>query len=141
MRIRKCDIKDVYTVYEILKENDQIGPQSVDHPKALKRIIGNNSAIFLVAEVNNKVVGMVRGVWDGSRALIHQISVHPLHQRIRIGTELVKKIAVKFRDMGAPTISVTASERSSGFFKKLGFRVVPTARLMLHEDINKVIKI
>jgi len=117
MRIRKCDIKDVYTVYDILKANDQIGSPNVDYPEALKRIVVNDSAIFLVAEVDNKVVGMVRGVYDGSRALIHQISVHPDYQRKGIGTALVKEIAVRFEDLGAPTVSVTASERSQVFSK------------------------
>ncbi|MEW6070058.1 MAG: hypothetical protein AB1485_05520 [Candidatus Thermoplasmatota archaeon] len=72
MIIRKCNIKDVNAVYDILRVNDQIGAGSVDNPEALKYTVGNSSVAF---------------------------------------------------------------------FEKLGFYIVPTARFMLNEDIDRILKI
>ena len=62
------------------------------------------------------------GNYDGSRAIIHQLSVHPAYQKQGIGTALVKEIVKRFRQMGAPTVSATVTEESLPFWQKAGFR-------------------
>jgi len=64
----------------------------------------------------------VTGNYDGSRAIVHQLSVHPAYQKQGIGTALVKEIVKRFRQMGAPTVSATVTEESLPFWQKAGFR-------------------
>jgi N-acetylglutamate synthase-like GNAT family acetyltransferase len=139
MKIREFKIDDAHDVEEILKLNDQYSPL-VEGREAMKRVTECKAAVYLVALKYGKVVGVVRGVYDGSRALVHQISIHPKHQKSGIGSALVREIATRFKAMGAPTVSVTASTRSQGFFEKAGFKVLPQVIFMLAYSIDELIE-
>lgn len=120
--IRNFELKDTAQVVEILKLNSQYGFSAVDGPEAMKRVKACSAAVFLVCEIDDKVAGVVRGNYDGSRAIIHQLSVHPKYQKRGVGTALVKEIVKRFLERGAPTVSATALEESLGFWQKIGFR-------------------
>ncbi len=122
MLIRDFQLVDTDGIVEILKLNSQYGFPEVDGSEAMKRVKACSAAVFLVCEVEGKVVGVVRGNYDGSRAIIHQLSVHPAYQRRGIGTALVKEIVKRFRQMGAPTVSATVIEEGLPFWQKIGFR-------------------
>jgi len=120
--IRDFQLTDRDEIVEILKLNNQYGFPEVDGPEAMKRVKACSVAVFLVCEIDGRVVGVVRGNYDGSRAIVHQLSVHPAYQRQDIGTALVKEIVKRFRQMGAPTVSATVTEESLPFWQKVGFR-------------------
>ena len=122
MLIRDFQLTDRDEIVEILKLNNQYGFPEVDGPEAMKRVKACSAAVFLVCEIDGRVVGVVRGNYDGSRAIVHQLSVHPAYQRQDIGTALVKEIVKRFRQMGAPTVSATVTEESLPFWQKVGFR-------------------
>jgi len=119
--IRDFQFADMDEIVEILKLNDQYGFPEVDGPEAMKRVKTCGTAVFLVCETDGKVVGVVRGNYDGSRAIIHQLSVHLAYQKRGIGTALVKEIVKRFEQMGAPTVSATITEESLSFWQKVGF--------------------
>jgi N-acetylglutamate synthase-like GNAT family acetyltransferase len=120
--IRDFQLTDRDEIVEILKLNNQYGFPKVDGPEAMKRVKACSATIFLVCEIDGRVVGVVRGNYDGSRAMVHQLSVHPAYQKQGIGTALVKEIVKRFRQMGAPTVSATVTEESLPFWQKVGFR-------------------
>jgi N-acetylglutamate synthase-like GNAT family acetyltransferase len=120
--IRDFQLTDRDGIVEILKLNNQYGFPEVDGPEAMKRVKACSAAVFLVCEIDGRVVGVVRGNYDGSRAMVHQLSVHPAYQKRGIGTALVKEIVKRFRQMGAPTVSATVTEESLPFWQKAGFR-------------------
>jgi len=122
MLIRDFKVNDINDMVEILKLNNQYEIPEVDGPDAMKRVKECSAAIFLVAEANGKVVGCIRGVYDGSRGLIHLLSIHPKYQKHDIGTKLVEKIIERFEKRGAPTVSATVTEESFEFWQKVGFR-------------------
>jgi N-acetylglutamate synthase-like GNAT family acetyltransferase len=119
--IRDFQFADIDKIVEILKLNDQYGFPEVDGPEAMKRVNACSTAVFLVFEMDGKVVGVVRGNYDGSRAIIHQLSVHLAYQKRGIGTALVKEIVKRFEQMGAPTVSATITKESLRFWQKVGF--------------------
>jgi len=121
MTIRNFRLEDIDELVEILKNNNQYNFPEVDGPDAMKRVKNCNSAIFLVYERNSNVVGFIRGSYDGSRAMIHQLSILSEYQKNGIGKELVKKIINRFKRIGANTVSATITEQSYEFWKKIGF--------------------
>ena len=122
MLIRDFQLRDIDEIVEILRLNNQYGFPEVDGPEPMKRVKACTAAAFLVCEIDGKVVGVVRGNYDGSRATIHQLSVHPAYQRRSIGKSLVNEIVKRFQQMGAPTVSAMIAEESLPFWQKIGFR-------------------
>jgi len=120
--IREFELADTDAIVEILKLNNQYSFPAVDGPEAMKRVKACTAAVFLVCAVDGRVVGVVRGNYDGSRAIIHQLSVHPDYKKRGIGTALVKEIVKRFQQMGAPTVSATVTDESLPFWQKVGFR-------------------
>jgi len=120
--IRDFQLNDIDAIVEVLKLNNQYDFPNVDGPRAMRRVEACGAAVFLVYETEGRVVGAVRGNYDGSRAIIHQLTVHPAYQRRGIGTALVKEIVSSFQRIGAPTVSAMVTEESLPFWQKVGFR-------------------
>jgi N-acetylglutamate synthase-like GNAT family acetyltransferase len=120
--IRDFQLADTDKIVEILKLNNQYGFPEVDGSGAMKRVKACTVAVFLVCEIDGRVIGVVRGNYDGSRAIIHQLSVHSAYQRQGLGTALVREIVTRFQQMGAPTVSAMVTERSLPFWQSVGFR-------------------
>jgi len=122
MLLRDFQIGDVDVIVEILRLNSQYAFPEVDGPEAMRRVKACSATAFLVCEMDGRVVGIVRGNYDGSRAIIHQLSVHPAYQGRGIGAALAGEIVERFRKKGAPTVSAMVHEKSLGFWEKVGFR-------------------
>ncbi|MFX1257205.1 MAG: GNAT family N-acetyltransferase [Promethearchaeota archaeon] len=79
---------------------------------------------FLFIKLKRRLLVFIRGTYDGSRAIIHQLSIHPEYQKRNIGQALVNKIIKKFKERGSDTVLATVNDESFGFWKKVGFRKV-----------------
>lgn len=144
MTVRRATADDLDSVVRITKENNHYWTPEVDGREPLSRILERDTNVFLVSESpdDNEVTGFILGSWDGARAIIHKISVKPDLQKCGIGSALVNEAIGRFKQMGAPTVGVTAADNSlenemiesTGFWTKLGFRMIP-ARLMINFDI------
>ncbi len=132
VHIRPFVETDCERLVEILELNGQYGHPDVEGPAAMKRVAACPAAFFFVAEVDGRSQGLVRGNYDGSRAMIHLLSICPDVQRQGIGTALVAAVEHEVRGRGAPSLSVTVTDESAGFWEKLGFGFgAADVRLML----------
>ena len=134
VKIRPFEPKDSDYLVEILKTNKQYSYPNVDGPKAMLRVAKCDAAIFLTAADNERAVGCIRSTYDGARAMIHLLSVHPEYQNHGIGSKLVKAAITELKARGAPTVSVTVTDASKGYWDKQGFEQIP-AFLMLKTKI------
>jgi ribosomal protein S18 acetylase RimI-like enzyme len=137
MEIRDFRPEDSSALVNILRANQQYGHPEIDGPEAMLRVYDCAAAEFLVAEQGSDVVGMIRGTYDGSRAVIYLASVHPDHQRRGIGRALVLEIARRFQERGAGSIAVIVPG-DAGFWKKMKFR--QTTRVMQAFPIDTVLE-
>ena len=137
MEIRGFRPEDIDALLDILKANQQYGHPDIDGPEAMLRVHGCVAAEFLVAEEEGTILGMIRGTYDGSRAIIYLASVHPDYQRRGIGRALVLEIARHFKERGASSLAVIVPG-DAGFWKKLKFR--QTTRVMQAFPIDQVLE-
>lgn len=137
MQIRDFRESDCDALVAILRANLQYGDPESEGPEAMRRVHACPAAVFLVAEEDGVPVGFIRGVYDGSKALVHIVSVRPDRQRRGIGTALVREAARRFRQRGATSLAVTVPGDNLAFWKALSFRL--TTRLMVAHPIDAVI--
>jgi len=136
--IRAFRAGDVPALEAILRANGQLWHQEVEGGPAMLRFAAHPGAVFLVCEARERgdteeeeprdaasagrpVLGCCRGVYDGSRAVIHLLSVHPEAQGRGVGTALCRAMQRELKALGAPTVSATVGESSAGFWEKMGF--------------------
>ena len=136
INIRNFQESDAPYLVEILQLNGQYGSPEVEGVEAMKRVAACPSAIFLVASTRRRTYGGIRAIYDGSRACIHLLSVHPDRHGAGIGGALVDAVRRECRRRGAPSLSVTVTEHSAGFWEKHGFSRLPVF-MMLQESIAK----
>jgi len=125
MEIRPFVEKDADRLVEILQLNNQYDCPAVEGPAAMRRVAACQSAVFLVAEINGHPQGFIRAIYDGSRAMIHLLSVHPAVQHRGIGRRLVEAVEKELEQRGAPSVSVTVTDTSVAFWSKQGFERLP----------------
>ncbi len=132
MKIRKYKKSDSEHIVEILKLNKQYGYPRIEGPEAMSRVAKCGAAIILVAEIDNHIVGYIKAIYDGSRALIHLLSVHPKYQDRNIGGALLVATENELKKRGAPSVSVSVTIKSMRYWEKKGFKRIPVF-LMLKE--------
>jgi ribosomal protein S18 acetylase RimI-like enzyme len=132
IQVRPFRQHDICSLVEILNLNGQYGYPEIEGPDSMRRVANCDAAVFLVAEVETEPCGFIKAIYDGSRALIHLLSVHPNYQLSGIGSALVDAVSVELSRRGAPTVSVTVTEQSAGFWDRKGFKRLPVF-LMLKE--------
>jgi ribosomal protein S18 acetylase RimI-like enzyme len=139
VKIRRFRPADAKNCEEILKLNNQLTYPEIDGIKAMMRVYNRQGRYFLVASEKDSVTGLIRGVYDGSRALIWELSVHPDYKCRGIGRELVKELLKRFKEDGAPTASVTVTEKSENYYKKIGFEETPVKLLIAEIKKKKIL--
>jgi GNAT superfamily N-acetyltransferase len=132
IEIRHFKERDVDRLVEILRLNGQYDNPDVEGSDAMKRAANCDASIFLVAAEESQAC-LIRGVYDGDRALIHLLSVHPDHQHRGVGSLLVDGIKSEFARRGSPGTLVSVSETSASFWEKIGFKRLPVF-LMLNDS-------
>jgi ribosomal protein S18 acetylase RimI-like enzyme len=90
----------------------------------ITRKLSKDPRLFLVYEVDGRIVGSVIGGWDGWRGWIYKLGVSAKHRRMGIGTALVDEVVKRLQELGARRIGASAvptNVASISLFKKNGF--------------------
>lgn len=139
IKIREAIPTDFERLEKILSQNEMLSHPEIDGKEAMQRIYEKMGKYFLVALEEDYIVGLIRGVYDGSRAIIHQIAVDKKYQKKGLGKKMIQKLAMRFKSEGASSISVTVTENSKNYYKNLYFSDLSIS-LMVASDIDKVIE-
>lgn len=125
MRIRKFCIKDYDDVIKLWKEADlPYKPKGRDKRENIEKELQREKAIFLVAEINGKIIGSVFGTDDGRKGWINRLAVAPEYQGQGVATSLTREIESVFLNRGIEIIACLIENwntRSMQFFEKNGY--------------------
>lgn len=117
-------IIDLYRMEEWWTEE----PYGPDH---VVRIVAG-SHCFVIASIEDQIVGMGRAISDGiSDAYLQDVTVKQDYRRRKIGKKIVKALVSRLHRDGLKWIGLIAERGSRDFYKQLGFKEMPDSAPML----------
>lgn len=99
-------------------------PRGRDSREAITRQMEGGTSLFLGAEQDGELVGVVLGTHDGRKGWINRLAVHPAHRRRGIGRALVYAVEARLEAMRIEIIGSLIedwNEDSMAFFARLGY--------------------
>ncbi len=102
-----------------------------DGPDHVVRIVAG-SHCFVIASIEDQIVGMGRAISDGtSDAYIQDVTVKQDYRRQKIGKKIVKALESRLNRDGLKWIGLIAERGSRDFYKQVGFKKMPDSVPML----------
>ncbi|MET8231766.1 GNAT family N-acetyltransferase [Micromonospora sp. NPDC005298] len=104
----------------------------------LTAALARDPQLFLVAEVDGDVVGVVLGTFDGRRGMILRLAVDPAHQRGGVATMLVAELEGRFAALGCPRVNLLVLPEDTTalrFWQALGY--VPQPDVLCSKPIAR----
>lgn len=95
-----------------------------DSPEGLRRKLERDADLFLVAEENGRIVGVIMGCYDGRRGWINHLAVTPDQQGVSLGSHLVKEVEVRLKAKGCEKLNLLiepTNEDVQAFYERLGY--------------------
>lgn len=125
MKVRSFRLGDYAAITLIWRETglDNREAETLDD---LAKQLAWDSELVLVAEVEQKVVGVVVGTLDGTRAYFYRLAVDPNYQGLGVGKELVQALETRFRQRGATQVIVMLNQDKKEvmpFYYSLGYEM------------------
>lgn len=120
--VRAMTKNDVDAIYRV-EEDCFVDPWSKD---AIRKELTNNVARYLVAEINNELVGYIGCWFIVDEGHITNVAVHSDHRGKKIGDKLVKEMVdlCKESNLNAMTLEVRSSNTvAQNLYRKYGFKM------------------
>lgn len=129
---RSDEIEEVLTLWE----RCDLFTEGSDPELDIERKLGHHPELFLVAELAGEIVGTVMGGYDGLRASLYYLAVHPEYRGRGVGNALINRLEKKLKALGCSRLAVTLDEEADlliGFYQKLNYDIVDT--LIMHKPL------
>jgi ribosomal protein S18 acetylase RimI-like enzyme len=125
MLIREFRIEDYTRVVTLWKEAGLV-LRPGDELDDIKLKLQRDPDLFLIAEEEHEIVGVVMGAWDGRRGWIYHLAVKPAHQRRGIANALIAELEKRLTAKGARKVNAQVyqgNRNSLEFFKARGYKI------------------
>lgn len=121
MHIRELTLDDYDAALQLWEGAEHLGPVP---PEEVELKLRRDPELFLVAEDDGALVGVVMGAFDGRRAWIFRLAVDSRRRREGIGAALVDELERRATAMGAPRLNLLVfPDNLAGqrFWESLGY--------------------
>jgi len=137
--IRPFQLQDEDAVVALWKTCDLVRPWNDPH-KDIQRKLRVQPALFLVGELNRRIVGTVMAGYEGHRGWINYLAIAPAYQRCGYGRLLMAEAEHLLRAAGCPKINLLVRSTNRAvieFYRRLGYAtddVVSLGKRLQHDD-------
>ena len=103
-----------------------ISVTSSDSKDELKIMLNKNPDLCLIAKIDEEVIGVVMGGFDGRRGYVHHLAVDPEYQKKGYGKLLMDELIDRFQKKRIHKIHLFIEKRNEGviaFYNKLGWEI------------------
>lgn len=123
--IREFRIADYGEVLALWK-NRGLVLRPGDELEDIKLKLQRDPDLFLIAEENHGIVGVVMGAWDGRRGWINHLAIKAAHQRRGVASALIDELEKRLTMKGARKVNAQVYQwntKSLEFFKTRGYEI------------------
>lgn len=125
MHIRELTLDDYDRLVEIwTKAGLSHRPQGRDANEHFRTEISRETAVFLGAEVDDMLVGVLLGTHDGRKGWINRLAVLPGYRNRGIGSALVTEVEQRLNVLGIKIVTCLiedGNDASGNFFESIGY--------------------
>ena len=129
MYIRTLTLEDYDRIVEIWTRAElSFRPLGRDGKEFVQSEMGQETAVFLGAEIDETLVGVVLGTHDGRKGWINRLAVLPEVRERGIGKALVKEVELRLNELGILIVTCLVegeSDASKALFESLGYVAHP----------------
>lgn len=130
MPIREFDLQRDYDAVLALWRSAGPGIHvgASDTREEIARKLARDPDLFLVAEVDGRIVGTVLGGFDGRRGLVYHLAVAMDCRRQGLGQALMVELETRLRDRGCRKVYLLVTPdnvRVTDFYRRLGWQAMP----------------
>ncbi|MGP8134619.1 MAG: GNAT family acetyltransferase [Thermoplasmata archaeon] len=122
-RLRAYVPGDFSSVRRLWRESGLVlGPS--DTRAELERARRRNPDLFLVAEADGRLIGVVLGRFDGRRGWVNHLAVAPELRYRGIGSTLMRELERRLRAKGCPKVNLHVLRANRGicaFYERIGY--------------------
>ena len=125
MKIEEFSMESYDDVIIIWRKSG-ISVGSTDTKEEIKKMLERNPQLFLVGKVDQKIIGVVMGGFDGRRGYVHHLAVDPDYQKKGYGKMMMDELIARFRKMGVHKIHLFIEKYNKDvveFYRNLGWEI------------------
>jgi len=98
-----------------------------NHPESdIARKLSVQRELFLVATLDEELVGTAMGGYDGHRGWVYYVAVCPRRRRQGIGRALMQRVEEELKRVGCPKLNLqvrASNQEVVAFYQSLGYQV------------------
>ncbi len=139
LKIRTYQIQDKDAVIQLWKKCNLVVAWN-DPEKDIQRKIAIAPQLFLVGQIEQKIIATVMGGYEGHRGWIHYLAVDPNHQGHGHGKAIMQAIEKKLLEQGCPKINLQVRASNTeviDFYQSLGYKqdeVISLGKRLIPDD-------
>ena len=125
MQIRPFQTGDEAAVISLWESCDLVRPWN-DPQKDILRKQAVRPDLFLVGELDGKILASVMAGYEGHRGWLNYLAVHPEHQRRSFARAMVAEAEQRLRNAGCPKINLQVRNSNRGvieFYQRIGYSI------------------
>jgi ribosomal protein S18 acetylase RimI-like enzyme len=103
------DVADILALWEVAAENDG---RPRDDAAKVAALIHRDATALELAVTGDRIVGSLISGWDGWRAHLYRLAVHPDARRSGIGRRLIARATDRLRALGASRVDAMVLEHN-----------------------------
>ena len=125
MKIENFSLQFYEDVVIIWKKTG-ISITSSDTKKEVNVMLNKNPDLCLIAKIDEKVIGVVMGGFDGRRGYVHHLAIDPEYQRKGYGKLLMDELTERFQKKRVHKVHLFIEKHNKdviNFYRKLGWEI------------------
>jgi ribosomal protein S18 acetylase RimI-like enzyme len=125
MHIRPFQPTDETAVIDLWQRCELTRPWNDPH-QDIQRKLKVQPELFLLGEIDGKVVASVMAGFDGHRGWVNYLAVCPTQRRHGLGRQLMKEVERRLTALGCPKLNLQVRSDNQAvltFYRNLGYQV------------------